>query len=82
MKVGRSIKICRRLRGLKQHELAKIIGISQNSISQIERGVTQPHKKTLEAICKALETSESQMILSTFTDEELINELSSRLKRK
>lgn len=42
---------------LTQVELAKIVEVSQNTISQIENGTRTPSAAVLNRLCKALELS-------------------------
>jgi transcriptional regulator with XRE-family HTH domain len=49
------IRAARALIGWKQTDLAKASRVSEISIKNIERGVTDPRYKTLEAIQKAFE---------------------------
>jgi transcriptional regulator with XRE-family HTH domain len=49
------IRAARALIGWKQTDLAKASAVSEISIKNIERGVTDPRYKTLEAIQKAFE---------------------------
>ena len=49
------IRAARALIGWKQIDLAKRSGISEISIKNIERGVTDPRYRTLEAIQSAFE---------------------------
>jgi transcriptional regulator with XRE-family HTH domain len=51
------IRAARALIGWKQIDLAKRSGISEISIKNIERGVTDPRYRTLEAIQTAFERS-------------------------
>ena len=46
----------REQRGLSQEELAALVEppLSHDTISNLERGRTRPHRHTLEAICQAL----------------------------
>jgi transcriptional regulator with XRE-family HTH domain len=37
-----------------QKQVAEIVGVSNNSLSQICIGATFPHKETLEKICECL----------------------------
>lgn len=43
------LRIAREWAQLEQSELAELIGISRNSVSTAERGVTQPRRITLNA---------------------------------
>jgi transcriptional regulator with XRE-family HTH domain len=49
------IRAARALLGWKQTDLSAAAKISEMSIKNIERGVTDPRRSTLEAIQKALE---------------------------
>ena len=49
------LKYLRGLRSLSQQELAKVSGVSQSTIAQIEGGRKDPSISTLKKICKALE---------------------------
>lgn len=53
--LGRKVKAARRLRGLKQSELAERVGMRGiSSISDLERGKYKPSLDTLEGIAVAL----------------------------
>ncbi len=41
-------------RGLTQHELAAVAGMTQADVSKIERGVTHPSSRTLHRLASAL----------------------------
>lgn len=77
--IGSAIKLHRKAKGLKQYELAEKAGISKTAFSQIERGEAQPHKRNLEAICKVLEIDVVDMLLSTATNIELLQEVAKRM---
>ena len=55
IKVGLRIKELRTAKGLSQFKLSILIGISENQLSRIERGESNPTIKTLNKIAKALE---------------------------
>lgn len=59
MNIGNAIKQVRIYYGLSQVELSSKTGISQTSISQIESGVKNPSKRSIKAICDALEIPEA-----------------------
>lgn len=52
--VGKRIRYLRRLQGLTSEELAKLAGISQSMISQIERGQVSPSLETLWKLSHSL----------------------------
>lgn len=62
MKVGENIRIWRDLRGLKQEDLAGMVGISPTALSNIENGVSKPDIERLEDIADALEIEVSQLL--------------------
>jgi transcriptional regulator with XRE-family HTH domain len=62
MKVGENILYWRKLKGLKQEDLAERIGISPTALSNIENGVSKPDIERLEDIADALEIEVSQLL--------------------
>lgn len=54
MSIGIQVREVRKMKKLSQQELSKLSGISQTSISQMELGLKNPTKKTLDKICFAL----------------------------
>lgn len=63
MNIAEKIKTKRKESGLSQKEIAKITNISQNYISQIENGKSQPTADIIKEICNALEISANWLIL-------------------
>lgn len=55
MYIGHNIKKYRKLKGYKQKELAEKINVSEQAISQYERGEREPKLNTLNNIAKALD---------------------------
>lgn len=53
--IGQRVKEVRVRRGISQAKLARLIGITQPSLSQIEAGRTEPRESTLLAIARILE---------------------------
>jgi transcriptional regulator with XRE-family HTH domain len=64
MKVGENIRIWRDLKGLKQVDLAKKIGISKEAMSNIETGESKPNIERLEDIADALEIELTQLFVN------------------
>jgi len=61
-KLGRNIKRYRRLRGLGQHDLAKLSDVSQSTISRLEDGQIQDIMlKGAERLAKALGVTLGEM---------------------
>lgn len=59
MNLGAAIRIVRKEKGIKQKELAKLIGISTNALIAIEKNVTLPRKTTFNKIKVELNVSSS-----------------------
>ena len=62
-RLGRSIRIARRARGLTLVELAALADLSHPFISQLERGLARPSMLSLERISRALGTSQLELYL-------------------
>jgi transcriptional regulator with XRE-family HTH domain len=54
-RVGSKIRDLRKVRGFTQSELAEVSGLSANTLSMIERGVSSPTLVTLQKIASALQ---------------------------
>lgn len=65
--VGKRIRYLRRLQGLTSEELAKLAGVSQSMISQIERGQVSPSLETLWKLSHSLKVA----VFSFFETEEI-----------
>jgi DNA-binding XRE family transcriptional regulator len=59
-KTGGMLRVLRRSRKMTQEELAERVGLTQQHIAKIEKGLTRPRPKTLEKIEKALGGSPSE----------------------
>jgi transcriptional regulator with XRE-family HTH domain len=66
MNLGSIIKKEIKKQGKTQKKVAKIVGISDNAMSQICINATFPHKDTLEKICKHLNIKINFFIESGF----------------
>ena len=55
--ISKRIKFAREYRGIKQRALAPLCGITPSALCQFERGRNAPKRKTLVAICQALNVS-------------------------
>lgn len=60
--LGQNIQTVRKLKRMKQQELADAIGINLQSLSKIERGVNYPTFETLEKIMAVLEVAPNEML--------------------
>ena len=68
--IGRKIARIRELRGMKQETLADELGISQQSVSSLEKSETLEDKK-LEEIAKVLGVTKES--IENFSEERVIN---------
>ena len=59
--IGETIVRYRKLNGMSQKHLAKIIGISSQGLLRIEKGLVSPKSDTLEKIAKVLCITPNQL---------------------
>ena len=59
--INENIRKFRIFRGIKQSQLAELLGNSKNTISNWERGDNDPDPDTIEKICKILKVTPSQI---------------------
>lgn len=62
MEIGQRIRSMRKERGITQVQLSKLTGISQSSISDIEKLTNNPSSVTLRLIAKALQCTVSELL--------------------
>jgi len=67
MDISTSLVALRKKAGMKQIEAAKIIGVSQTYMSQIESGNKEPSTGLLKDICKAYDIPPSVMYWMAMT---------------
>jgi transcriptional regulator with XRE-family HTH domain len=60
-KFGRRLRQLRRERDMTQEELAEMVGISTDFLSNVERGINAPSFENLEKIAKALRVPVSDL---------------------
>lgn len=60
--IGQNIKKYRKLKGMTQSELAKGVGISQNTLSSYESGKISPPIEKIEKIAEVLEVASVNLI--------------------
>ena len=53
-KLGADIRSCRQKAGISRALLARMTGISKNTLSRWESGLTRPSEKKLKKVCEAL----------------------------
>ena len=62
---GKRISNCRRSSDISQKQLAQMIHVSNNHLSNIENGKSAPSFLTFLSICKAINVSPSYLIYGT-----------------
>ena len=65
MDIGTKIKTLRLRAGLNQAEFARRIGVSQHTVSHIERGARKPKWEVLAMICQQFDVSANWLLLPT-----------------
>ena len=70
MKFGDKLKEARKQAGLKQSELAEMLGTTNKTISNWENGVSKPDLDTLSYICGALNVSATFFLKPIVPEEE------------
>lgn len=71
MEIGQAIQQLRKSKGVRQAELAELIGISKNAMCQIELGNTFPGKTTISLICSRLNVPTSYLLFLSLTADEI-----------
>ncbi len=66
-KIGERLVELRKKQGLKQADIARILNVSQQVISNIERGETKPDLDQLKALADAYKMSLDQLVGRDFT---------------
>ena len=73
MKIGRTLKLIRILKGLKQKSLAEKLGISPNYLSSVENDKREPSLSFIKLVSKELDVPVSFLFLDNI-DEEMMSE--------
>lgn len=55
LRIKNNVSMVRKEKGLSQQELAKLVGVSRNTISSIETGQYEPTAKLALLLCVALD---------------------------
>lgn len=58
----KNLKLIRKARGLKQKELANIVGVSESAISQYENGKKQPSFEIALKLAEALDCESADLV--------------------
>ena len=62
--MGLNLKIARSKKGIKQEDLSRIVGISQNTLCGIERGKVDPRRSIMINLSKALDVPVQELFFS------------------
>lgn len=79
MALGQRLRELREQSGLSQTELAKVVGVSRNAVSQWEADVTQPSTRRLSAVARALNVPIDRIMIPNSRTRERILEAATRL---
>jgi transcriptional regulator with XRE-family HTH domain len=74
MKIGKTLKLIRIIRGLKQKELAKRLGISPNYLSSVENAKREPSLSFIKLVSKELDVPVSFLFLDNIDEESMPEE--------
>lgn len=80
MSIGKRIKQSRKEKNLTQTELAKLVNVSSQVISNWEREYTSPNNDDIARLSKALEVSADYLIGNTREPNELVKEYLAQYK--
>jgi len=61
-KLGENLKEIRLSKGIKQVEIAKILGVDRSFVSNLEKGKTNPTLSTIKRIADALGVSVDRLL--------------------
>jgi len=62
-KLGANLKKIRLSKGVKQVEIARILGVDRSFVSNVENGKTNPTLSTITNLAKALGVSSDQLLM-------------------
>lgn len=71
MDIGKAIQKIRKAQSLSQGELAKRCGLSQTSLSLIEKGQSRPSQRNLQTICQILSIPETIIYLYALEEKDV-----------
>lgn len=60
--IGARIRQYREMRGISQKELAEMINVSNNRLSNWEQGINRPNADIIATLCTALKVSPSELL--------------------
>ena len=59
--IGKNILESMKVKGITQTELAKLLGVKQNTVSQWINGVNEPNCQTIVKLCYVLEITPNEI---------------------
>ena len=59
--IGKNILESMKVKGITQTELAKLLGVKQNTVSQWINGVNEPNCQTIVKLCYVLEITPTEI---------------------
>ena len=58
--LGGVIRACRLRRGLNQPQLARLLGVTKNAVTNWESGLTNPNYRIVPDLCRVLDRMKAQ----------------------
>ena len=71
MEIGKAIGLLIKKRGFNQKKVAKLVGLSQNSLSQIVNGRFNPTQQNLDKICEVLNVPKPILYFFMITEDDI-----------
>jgi len=62
MDIGKNIYTAIKSKGITQTELAKQLGVKQNTVSQWVNGINEPNCQTIIQLCHILDTTPNELL--------------------
>lgn len=80
MNIGQAIVAIRKKKGIKQKELAKMMGVSTNALLSLEKGKSWPAMATINKITESLSVPQSYLMLYSIEDGDIPKQYNQLLK--
>ena len=80
MNIGQAIVAIRKKKGIKQKELAKMMGVSTNALLSLEKGKSWPTMATINKITESLSVPQSYLMLYSIEDGDVPKQYNQLLK--
>ena len=71
MHIGNAIRLIRKELNISQYNLSMDCGLSQTSLSQIEKGIKRPSRETMRKICTVTEVPETLIYIIAIQEKDV-----------